>query len=216
MSPFSKGWKFGGMVVPHERLGFALVTRHPHRFWSFQITGSAKPSELVNHPASFQVIERRKNHLLVKLLGRPTQAQKRGQTQVIPRIDPSRISKRISKLEFPQVGQSELELLVVKNPSHALARVDELSRRRNDFESWWKLALGYRAAMLRRPIEEAFLSIGIEKIDRMILQNDREWSPELRHFVLGEVAKQRSKKRAFSKLMPSEMNGFERPWWADD
>ena len=69
--------------------------------------------------------------------------------------------------------------------------------------------------VIRRPVEQALLDVGIERIDRMLRQNYRfDWDVELLEFVGEEMAKPHPQGGRLDA--PGDRSGWDKPWWADD
>jgi hypothetical protein len=216
-TPFSPGWKFMADVVSHPERGLILACDSPPAFKQFvmEVGSQWKAGDLARFKVSMEVVSvRNGGALVVRLLSAPPKEKRRLD---VVRIPAERLSRKHDvELAFPAEGESELEKLVASGSSEVINRIEHLASQKDDPTAWWKLALGHRSARIRRPVEQALLGVGIEKIDRMLRQSYRfDWDVELLEFVGVEMAKPHPQGGRFEAL-PGDRSGWDKPWWADD
>jgi predicted transcriptional regulator len=188
----------------------------------------AEKSTLVNRPGTSK-----KKQLSPGLIKRGKQIprglkktnKKTKMTQVAP-VDAStaeaakrrRLAKEerhASRLRPLPTGESELELLAKKGElSAALERIDHLAHKKDDPAAWRDLALGYRSQALRRPVGDAIIVVGPDKVLRLIRERPSPlWGDELVVFLEREIVDRRMSRPLRRDPLP-----HERPsgvWWED-
>jgi hypothetical protein len=123
--------------------------------------------------------------------------------------------RHASRLRPVPTGESELELLAKKGElSAALERIDHLTHQKDDPVAWRDLALGYRSQALRRPVGDALIVVGPDKVLRLISERPSPlWGDEVVVFLECEIVNRKTSRPLRRDLLP-----HERPsgvWWED-
>jgi predicted transcriptional regulator len=123
--------------------------------------------------------------------------------------------RHASRLRPVPTGESELELLAKKGElAAALERIDHLTHRKDDPAAWRDLALGYRSQALRRPVGDALIVVGPDKVLRLISERPSPlWGDEVVVFLEREIVDRKTSRPLRRDPLP-----HERPsgvWWED-
>lgn len=105
------------------------------------------------------------------------------------KIVPASAELARSKLSLGPDSPGTSALEIISDPMRQLRRINELSNSKDDPEAWAALANGYRIHRLRRPIEAAIRSVGVEKVRLVVLEHPGIWPDGLHEFLDNEMIK---------------------------